>query len=97
MANGALLHQSVSAWLRVIGRLKPGASIAGMAPRLTGVLRQWMQNDAGYPCQLDAGVIRDASQASDQRCACRRRCCGHERGVRAQPADSARLCADWCC
>src|SRR5262249_39019992 len=29
--EGELLHQSVSAWLRMIGRLRPGASIAGMA------------------------------------------------------------------
>ncbi len=47
--EGELLHQSVSAWLRVIGRLRPGASTAGMAPRLTGVLRQWMVNDSHYP------------------------------------------------
>jgi predicted permease len=44
-----LLHQSISAWLRMIGRLRPGASTAGMAPRLTGALRQWLQNDSGYP------------------------------------------------
>jgi predicted permease len=47
--EGALLRQSVSAWLRMIGRLRPGTSIVGMAPRLTGVLRQWMVNDSGYP------------------------------------------------
>ena len=47
--GGALLHQPIEAWLRVIGRLRPGASIAGMAPRLTGALRQWMEYDAGYP------------------------------------------------
>jgi hypothetical protein len=45
--NGGLLHQPISAWLRVIGRLRPGASTDGMAPRLTALLRQWMQNDAG--------------------------------------------------
>src|SRR5437763_562204 len=33
--QGALLNQSVGAWLRMIGRLRPGASAAGMAPRLT--------------------------------------------------------------
>jgi len=54
----ALLHQSMSAWLRVIGRLRPGASIAGMAPRLTGVLRQWMQNEAGYPPNWLPEIIR---------------------------------------
>jgi predicted permease len=56
--DGALLRQSVSAWLRVIGRLRPGASIAGMAPRLTGVLRQWMQHDSGYPANWMPDVIR---------------------------------------
>ena len=44
-----LVHQSVGAWLRVIGRLRPGASTAGMAPRMTGILRQWLQHDSGYP------------------------------------------------
>ena len=56
--DGALLHQSVSAWLRMIGRLRAGASVAGMAPRLTGVLRQWMQNDSGYPANWMPDVIR---------------------------------------
>jgi len=57
-ADGGLLHQSISAWLRIIGRLRPGASINGMAPRLTGVLRQWMQNDSGYPANWMPDVIR---------------------------------------
>jgi hypothetical protein len=39
-AQNSLLEQSISGWLRVIGRLKPGASTAGVAPRLTGILRQ---------------------------------------------------------
>src|SRR5205823_12252749 len=56
--EGALLHQSVGAWLRMIGRVRPGASISGMAPRLTGVLRQWMQNDSGYPANWMPDVIR---------------------------------------
>ncbi len=51
LLNGqdTLLRQSISAWLRAIGRLKPGASIAGMSARLTTVLRQWLERDAGYP------------------------------------------------
>ncbi len=57
--GGALLHQSISAWLRVIGRLRQGASIAGMGPRLTGVLRQWLQHDSGYPSNWMPEVIRD--------------------------------------
>jgi predicted permease len=56
--EGSLLHQSISAWLRVIGRLRPGASTQGMAARLTGVLRQWMQNDSGYPSNWMPDVIR---------------------------------------
>jgi predicted permease len=56
--EGALLHQTVPAWLRVIGRLKPGASPAALGPRLTGVLRQWMQNDSGYPSNWMPDVIR---------------------------------------
>jgi predicted permease len=56
--DGALLHQSVPAWLRVIGRLRTGASIAGTAPRLTGVLRQWIQHESGYPSNWMPGVMR---------------------------------------
>jgi predicted permease len=57
--QGSLLHQSVSAWLRMIGRLRPGASIAGMSPRLTAFLRQWMQNDSGYPSSWMPDVLHD--------------------------------------
>jgi predicted permease len=56
--DGALLRQPVSAWLRVIGRLRPGASIDGMSARLTGVLRQWLQHDSGYPSNWMPDVIR---------------------------------------
>jgi predicted permease len=57
-AEGSLLHQSVSAWLRMIGRLRPGVSTAGMSPRLTGVLRQWMEHDSGYPANWMPDVMR---------------------------------------
>ncbi len=52
-----LLHQSVAAWLRVVGRVRPGASVNGMAPRLTAILRQWMQYESGYPANWMPGVI----------------------------------------
>ncbi len=54
MVNGgnALLKQSVSAWLRVIGRLKPGATLNGVAPRLTGVMRQWLVHDSELPADF---------------------------------------------
>ncbi|HTP32266.1 MAG TPA: ABC transporter permease [Candidatus Acidoferrales bacterium] len=56
--EGSLLHQPVGAWLRIIGRLRPGASVEGMSPRLTGVLRQWMQHDSGYPSNWMPDIIR---------------------------------------
>ena len=95
--GSALLRQPVSAWLRVIGRLRPGASIDGMAPRLTGVLRQWMQHDSGISRQLDARRRPHAAEAGDRRRAGRRRRRRDEGGVRPQPADSAWPFAAWCC
>jgi predicted permease len=56
--DSSLLRQSVGAWLRMIGRLRPGASTAGMGPRLTGILRQWMQHDSGYPANWMADISR---------------------------------------
>jgi predicted permease len=47
--NGSLLRQPVSAWLRTVGRLHPGATVDAMGPRLTTLLRDWMQHDSGYP------------------------------------------------
>ena len=57
-AETSLLRQPISSWLRVIGRLRPGASIDGMEARLTGLLRQWMQHEAGYPPNWLAEVER---------------------------------------
>jgi predicted permease len=56
--DGSLLRQPISAWLLMIGRLRPGASTAGMSPRLTAVLRQWMQYDSGYPANWMPDVIQ---------------------------------------
>ncbi|HTP69722.1 MAG TPA: ABC transporter permease [Dongiaceae bacterium] len=58
-AEGSLLRQPISAWLRVIGRLKPGATTEGMSARLTGVLRQWIQYDSQYPPNWMEGVMKD--------------------------------------
>jgi predicted permease len=62
--KSALLHQSAPAWLRVIGRLRPGNSTVGMAPRLTALLREWMQHEAGYPSNWMADVIRNLPRQS---------------------------------
>jgi predicted permease len=56
--DGSLLHQPISAWLRMIGRLRHVATTQGMSPRLTGILRQWMQYDSGYPANWMPEVIR---------------------------------------
>jgi predicted permease len=53
----SLVRSPFSAWLRVIGRLRPGATTEAMSGRLTGVLRQWLQHDAGYPANWMASVI----------------------------------------
>jgi predicted permease len=53
-----LLRQPVAAWLRAIGRLKPGATVEGVGPRLTGVLHQWMQHDSGYPANWMPDVMQ---------------------------------------
>jgi predicted permease len=45
----SLLEQPISAWLRAIGRLRPGASLDGVDARLTARLRQWALTEAGYP------------------------------------------------
>ncbi|HET9741207.1 MAG TPA: ABC transporter permease [Terriglobales bacterium] len=60
LMNGSNSHMksTFSAWLRIIGRLRPGATTAGMGPHLTTVLRQWMEHDAGYPANWMPDVIR---------------------------------------
>ena len=58
-AEGSLLNQPVSAWLRMIGRLRPGATVDGMSPRLTVTLRRWMQYESQYPANWMPDIIRD--------------------------------------
>jgi predicted permease len=43
-ASYNLVHSS--AWLRVIGRLRPGAHLAGASSELTSLLRNWLVSDA---------------------------------------------------
>ena len=58
--NGArsILRQPVSAWLRVIGRLRPGATVDGTGPRLTAMLRSWIQHDSGYPANWMPDIMQ---------------------------------------
>jgi predicted permease len=62
--GGALLHQPTAAWLYVIGRLRPGATAAGVAPRLTALIRRWIQYDAGYPANWMPDIVRDLPRQS---------------------------------
>ena len=75
------LETQASAWLRAIGRLRPGALTAGVAPRLTATLRDWMplvfvavvfdnlENYTGLvrPTTIDATPIHDADPANSTR------------------------------
>ena len=56
--ESARLNQSPPAWLRMIGRLRPGATTDGMSARLTAVLRVWLQNDSGYPSNWMPDIMR---------------------------------------
>jgi predicted permease len=60
--DSALARQGISAWLRVVGRLRPGATTDGLGPRLTGVLHQWMQHEAGYPANWMPEIMRTLPQ-----------------------------------
>jgi predicted permease len=54
---GSLLRQSVSPWLFAIGRLRPGASVAGLPPRLSETVRQWIRTEAEYPASWMPGIL----------------------------------------
>jgi predicted permease len=57
--KASLLHEKRAAWLRMIGRLRPGAATTGMDVKLTSLLRLWLQNDAGYSANFMPEVIHD--------------------------------------
>ena len=42
-----------------MARRFPGASVEGVAPRLTGTLRNWLQYGSGYPADWVAGLVKD--------------------------------------
>jgi hypothetical protein len=53
-ANSFLHH--FQAWLRVIGRLRPGATVNAVPDRMTALIRQWLVNDSGMPPDWMAGI-----------------------------------------
>ncbi len=53
-ANSFLHH--FQAWLRVIGRLKPGATTDAVPARMTTLIRQWLVTDADMPSDWMSGI-----------------------------------------
>jgi predicted permease len=53
--TNSLLH-TFPAWLRVIGRLKPGASPAALPERLTSLIRVWLIDESGMPAAWMTGI-----------------------------------------
>ena len=54
-SSNSLLHH-YQAWLRVIGRLKPGASPDALPGRLTSLLRGWLVDESGMPADWMSGI-----------------------------------------
>ncbi|MBT9330024.1 ABC transporter permease [Paracidobacterium acidisoli] len=59
--ENSLLHR-FPAWLRVIGRLKPGASPNALPGRMTNLLRAWLVTDSGMPSEWMSGVKAQLSK-----------------------------------
>ncbi len=64
-SKSSLLHQ-FPAWLRVIGRLRPGASPNPMSARLTQLLRVWLVNDSGMPAEWMSGIKKNLPKQNIQ-------------------------------
>ncbi|HVW84209.1 MAG TPA: ABC transporter permease [Bryobacteraceae bacterium] len=53
-----LMSRQSAAWLRLIGRVRPGSSVGGVGTRLTGVLRQWILYEAGYAANWMPDIVK---------------------------------------
>jgi predicted permease len=53
--KNSLLH-TFPAWLRVIGRLKPGATPNALPSRLTSLIRVWLVDESGMPAEWMTGI-----------------------------------------
>jgi predicted permease len=51
----SLLH-TFPAWLRVIGRLKPGATPNALPSRMTSLIRVWLVDESGMPAAWMTGI-----------------------------------------
>ena len=61
LGANSMIHR-FQAWLRVIGRVRPGASVSTTGPRMTALLRQWLVNDSGMPADWMSGIKANLSQ-----------------------------------
>jgi predicted permease len=59
--TNSLLHR-FPAWLRVIGRLRPGASPNALPSRLTSMLRVWLIDESGMPAEWMTGLKAQLSK-----------------------------------
>ncbi|HMG85311.1 MAG TPA: ABC transporter permease [Terracidiphilus sp.] len=55
LTGGSTVLKTPLAWLRIIGRLRPGAHTDGVAARFTTIMHTWLLSDLGaqYPQYLD--------------------------------------------
>jgi predicted permease len=53
--TSSLLH-TFPAWLRVIGRLKPGATPNALPSRMTSLVRVWLVDESGMPAAWMTGI-----------------------------------------
>jgi predicted permease len=58
LGQNSLLYQSTGAWLRVLGRPRPGTNIPSLPAKLTVVLRDWLKNDSGIPANFTPELLR---------------------------------------
>ena len=56
------LLKTFPAWVRVIGRLKPGASPDALPARFTNLIRVWLVNESGMPSEWISGLKQGLSK-----------------------------------
>jgi predicted permease len=90
--TNSLLH-TFPAWLRVIGRLKPGATPNALPSRMTSLIRVWLVNESGMPADWMTGIKSGLSKQNVKVVSA-----GAGVGVmKADYADSLRILLTVCC
>jgi predicted permease len=90
--TNSLLH-TFPAWLRVIGRLKPGATPNALPSRMTSLIRVWLVDESGMPAAWMTGIKAGLSKQNIKVVPA-----GAGVGVmKADYADSLRILLTVCC